>query len=151
MVSSLMFKSSSPRNSNLKRKLLLLALCALSNAQAAPPTTSSTSGSGFVPIEHAQRVIWFTDSRHWQTVDGQLLICPYEATALPDKECVLDRKPAWRPVNSNKIPGYELSGIQFVTTGSSVRATTPLYSFTNQNRTKYETQLCWQTHPRNPF
>jgi hypothetical protein len=74
-----------------------------------------------VPWTEAQRVITWNSERHWQTVDGTILICPRDAAAMRDKKCrdkKNDKLDRWLPLTSYSIPGFEIAGFQYSFTGS---------------------------------
>lgn len=125
--------------------LLALLLCCAQAAQAvvvvaggtrAPVqpkpeqnSAAETATQGFIPIGLAQRVFRFAEVRHWQTTDGNLLYCPYNAEARSSRDgkiCEFNGRSAWALVSDLKVEGHELSGLNFVTTGNSYSSYTTL-------------------------
>ncbi len=119
-------------------KLLLILAVALTTPAFAKGSSHSAQasgafGSGFVPIEVAQRVQHFPPSRNWQTADAQVLICPYTAlTEYSYSRQVFDcytngkdakgndtRYDAWVPLSAYKVPGYEIAGFSHSFSGST--------------------------------
>jgi hypothetical protein len=102
---------------------LLMVLAAFAGAAMAKGSSKGSDGGhtqGFVPIDEAQRVMHFGSERIWGTVDGVVLVCPLDADASSGraKECESkDGKSAWTPLLSLVVPGYEISGLQYMFAG----------------------------------
>lgn len=86
-------------------------------------SSSSSSGiigaTGVVPPEQAARVLVYGDLRNWYTVDGRILICPFEFVAEDSpKKCYAkndkEKVSRWTYFEGYKhLPGYEVSGIDY--------------------------------------
>lgn len=101
--------------------LMAFASVAFAKGSSYPKPQNDPTGSGIVPIENAQKVMYFYSSRLWHYTDGTILVCPFDADASNrEKECTnKTSKNAWVPLLSLQVPGYEIAGVQFVFTGSS--------------------------------
>jgi len=85
------------------------------------PQSGDQTGSGMIQWSTAQRVVTWSSERHWQTADGQILVCPWEAKTYSDKVCVdkkNDKVDRWMPLTSYAIPGFEIVGFQYFYAGS---------------------------------
>lgn len=77
--------------------------------------------SGMVSWSSAQRVVSWGSERHWQSADGQILVCPWEAKAGHHKECrdkKNDKIDRWIPLTSYAVTGFEIVGFQYFYSGS---------------------------------
>lgn len=88
------------------------------------PQAGVNSPPGFIPVENAQRVWYFSYDRNSQDWEGTILVCPYEFSAEYYAgsmfSCVdKDKKNAWKRLYDLTIPGYEIAGISYVLLGSS--------------------------------
>jgi hypothetical protein len=104
---------------------LFSILCAvfMSTANAASPQVPGTTGS-FVPYSEAQRAITFTESRQWQTVAGEILVCPQPAVSKYEKRCFVEGREGdsqWITIEqyaTKFVPNAVIAGIQYSFTGT---------------------------------
>lgn len=93
--------------------LSLLATAAIGKG-VTPPTPPATDG--MVPWGTAQRALTFSESRHWQTTTGVILVCPWEYEASHNKKCHdkgNDKTYRWIPLEQYTIQGFEIVGFQY--------------------------------------
>lgn len=109
---------------------LIAAILATSSVFAAQPLWAKGSShqsapgqsvGGMIPWSVAQRVVIFPDSRHWHNTEGMILICPWDAEASYNKICKDKKNDRWIPLTSYVIPGFEIVGIQYLSSGSSLQ------------------------------
>ena len=80
------------------------------------PQSGDQTGTGMIPWSTAQRVVTWSSERHWQTADGQILVCPWDAKTYSDKVCIdkkNDKVDRWIPLTSYSVPGFEIVGFQY--------------------------------------
>jgi hypothetical protein len=86
------------------------------------PQVGDQTPSGVVPWSFAQRAMTWGSTRHWQTVDGTILICPWDAQAgysdMVCKDKKNDKIDRWIPLSSYAVPGFEIVGTQYSYAGS---------------------------------
>ncbi len=101
--------------------LMVITSVAFAKGSSHPKPQSDPSNMGIVPIENAQKVMYFNHYQLWNYSDGTILVCPLDAEAsVREKECMSKTsKNAWVPLLTLQVPGHEIVGVQFVFTGSS--------------------------------
>jgi hypothetical protein len=83
------------------------------------PKGETTPGGSFVPYEQAVRVMHFSNDGIWQNQAGDIMVCPLGLKAEDrDKKLCFDEKDKlktdrWMFLNDIKMPGFEISGVDF--------------------------------------
>lgn len=109
-------------NNKLFRLAAAVVLSALCGVSLAKGSASPDTGTGFVPIEQAQRVMIYSRQRYSHTTDGRLLVCPYtfnleEGNSKTPSKCYLKDDPTqankWAYLDDVKLEGFVISGLSF--------------------------------------
>jgi hypothetical protein len=84
------------------------------------PKSDTTPGGTFVPYDLATRVMHFSNDSIWQNQAGEIMVCPLGVTAEDrgsGKLCFDEKdklkKDRWMFLNELKMPGFEISGVDF--------------------------------------
>ncbi len=96
---------------------IVLALTALSASAKSSSYESESSGSGFVPIESAQRVHIFAWNRWTPDMNGEILVCPWDAEPGRKNTCLRNDQNAWIRMIDFPIPGHEVAGFKITHSG----------------------------------
>lgn len=117
----------------LKKSLITLGLLVVvfawfsllvDSSRAAPPRAAGETNVGFVPYTQAQRAITFSDSRHWQSTAGEILVCPHDALVGLRKTCYAkgnEGDSRWITIEqyaTKFVPNAEIAGFQYSFSGS---------------------------------